>query len=225
MGKMPDAMDDWEWWWGAWRGLIRCPTCRALTSTEVACSVCNFDPLDFKPTEMQINGQVVRMPVAFQGPLDWSPYAMLKLMHREWLRPVEDTASFRTSSRAFVVIMFWTYFEALMTWYFEAATDPLPRPVATDLLNRYNSIGARLDRLHKILFSVRYRDDLDKLGFGNLWEHLETLQKKRNEFIHGNPEALDDATVFATAREIPAFHKAWIATFNRRCTAQQRMSR
>lgn len=190
----------------------------------MACSVCKFDPRHVKPTEMEIDGQMVRMPVAFQGPLDWSPYVMLKLMHREWLRPVEDAASLRTSSRAFVVIMFWTYFEALMTWYFEAATDSLPRPVATDLLNRYNSIGARLDRLHKILFDVRYRDDLDKLGFGDLWVHLETLQKQRNEFIHGNPEALDDATVVATAREVPAFHKAWIATFNRRCTAQQRMS-
>jgi hypothetical protein len=218
---------DWEWWWGAWRDRIRCPQCRALMATSKPCPICGFDCSSVGYTEIEIDGEIHRMAPTFEGPLDWSPYAMLQLMHRDWLRPFPDatatTPNARTPSpRALVVVMFWTYFEALMTWYFEVATASLPPPIAADLLTRYSSIGSRLDRLHGILFGSKYGDDLDRLGFANIRKHLAALQSQRNAFIHGKPDAIDDTLVFATARAMPEFHTAWIETFNLRCTGRHR---
>jgi hypothetical protein len=176
--------------------------------------------------EVIINGRVEVVPPAFAGALDRSPYVMLRLMHRDWLRPLADDNSplliaNRPSPRALVVLIFWTYFETLMSWYFETATSDLPNSVGSDLLTRYGAIGGRLDRLHRILFDTRHSEDLERLGCAAVRAHLENLQEQRNAFIHGNPEAVSDALVEDTARLLPQFHEAWIQTFNLRC-AQRR---
>jgi hypothetical protein len=115
------------------------------------------------------------------------------------------------------VLLFWTYFETLVTWFYERATESLPPGVAADLLARYTSIGSRLDRLHRVLFRCSYGDDLDALGYVDVRAVLETLQKRRNAFVHGNPEEIDDQLVADTAQSVQRFHKAWIQTFNLRC--------
>jgi hypothetical protein len=216
--------DDWEWWWGKWRDRIRCGTCQGLMDLKASCTVCGCDYRNLSPTEHLIDGKLVTFPPVFAGALDWSPYVMLQLMEREWLRPLPMNGTLSVvprsnspSSRVLLVLVFWTYFESLMGWFYETATSGLPGTVGPDLLRRYSFIGARLDRLHKILFGATYRDDLNTLGFGTIWDHLANVQQQRNAFMHGNPEAITDSLVEDTARLIPEFHEAWIASFNVRC--------
>jgi len=220
------AFADWQWWWGAWRNRIRCASCRALVDLQAPCPMCGADYSDPPPTEIAVDGVMRIVPQAFQGALDWSPYVMLKLMHRDWQRPLlEDNGAApgapSPSPRVVVVLVFWTYFETLMDWYYEMAMSGLPKSVATDFLTRYASIGARLDRLHRILFEARYGDDLDQLGHNTVRVLLEKLQKHRNAFVHGNPEAIDDGLVEETVRMLPAFHEAWIDSYNLRCAVRR----
>jgi hypothetical protein len=183
------------------------------------CPVCATDYSKLGPAKVELNGEIIILPQAFAGALDWSPYAMLQLMFRDWLRPLgaEDNSGLptanRPSARALVVLIFWTYFETLMGWFYETATDELPKPVVSDLLGRYGTIGARLDRLHRILFGVRYYEDLDMLGYASVTSHLKRLQIQRNAFVHGNPEAITDALVEETVRFLPEFHEGWVQTF------------
>lgn len=191
---------------------------------KAPCPVCGCDYRSLTPTEILVNGQTFTVPPVFAGALDWSPYVMLQLMQGEWLRPAANVdklsslpAAHRPSSRALVVLTFWTYFETLMSWFYEAGTRKLPSSVAADLLRRYGSIGSRLDRLHKILFGSTYANDLDQLGQGAIRLHLENVQQKRNAFVHGNPESINDALVEETVRHMPDFNEAWIQSFNMRC--------
>ncbi len=215
--------DDWEWWWGAWKDRIRCGSCHALMDLKLPCPVCATDYSNLSPVEIVIDGKTTLVPQAFAGALDWSPYVMLQLMHRDWLRPLPENDNpslpkgHTPSSRALVVLIFWTYFETLMSWFYETATNELPGSVAKDLLARYGSIGSRLDRLHRILFDARYGEDLDRLGCTPVRQHLENVQKQRNAFVHGNPEAISDALVEETVMMIPSFQEAWIKSFNLRC--------
>jgi hypothetical protein len=188
------------------------------------CPVCGCDYRNVQPTQHVIGGKLITIPPAFAGALDWSPYVMLKLMEREWLRPLPKEGKLSAlppgntpSSKVLLVLIFCTYFESLMGWFYETATNGLPGTVGADLLRRYNFIGARLDRLHKILFGVTYKDDLNQLGCGTIWQHLEGVQRQRNSFMHGNPESITDVLVEDTVKLIPEFQEAWIKSFNTRC--------
>lgn len=188
------------------------------------CPECGTDYRNAPPSELRVDGRIVRVSIAFQGALGWSEYTMLQLMHREWLRPLVDEvnradvpAGDRPSSRALIVLLFWTYFETLMSAFYDAASAHLPRPIAKDLLKRYGMIGTRLDKLHRIFFGSTYAEDLALLGYKAVGSHLRAVQRHRNAFVHGNPAAIDDALVEETARIIPSFHAAWIACFNHRC--------
>lgn len=219
--------DDWDWWWGKWRDRIRCGTCLGLMDIKAPCPICGCDYRSLPPTEHVVNGKVIAIPLAFAGALDWAPYVMLQLMYREWSRPLEEESCLaalpqrnRPSRRLLLVLTFWTYFETLMSWFYETATDQLPNTVAADLLARYSFIGARIGRLHRILFNTTYGQDLDQLGFSSIRQHLEIIQKQRNAFMHGNPESISDSLVKETVTLIPAFHEGWIECFNMRCAKQ-----
>ncbi len=216
--------DEWEWWWSKWRNRIRCGACRALMLLSAPCPVCGQDYRNLKPTEHVVGGRTITIPPAFAGALDWSPYVMLQLMQREWLRPLTEEnkplampLSSKPSARVLVLLIFWTYFETLMGWFYETATSHIPSGVAADLLRRYNSIGSRRDRLHRILFQATYKEDLNQVGGKAVWLKLEEIQQQRNAFMHGNPEAIDDRLVEDTVKLIPDFHEAWIQSFNLRC--------
>lgn len=161
------------------------------------------------------------VPPVFQGALDWSPYGMLQLMHREWIRPPASIGGLpqasQPSPRVMIVLTFWTFVETLMDWFYETATRDLPPAISEDLRNRYRFIGARLTRLHRILFGATYGEDLDTLGFSTVRQHLEKVQIQRNAFVHGKPEAIDDALVEDTVQIMPSFQDAWIKSFNERC--------
>ena len=98
----------------------------------------------------------------------------------------------------------------------------LPEPVRKDLLDRYSSIGVRLHRLYKLVFGVSYFDDLRDLGFASIATLLADLHQRRNEFAHGNPQAIDEATVLALVNGLKKEHEGFIAVFNKRCTHPRR---
>ncbi len=221
---MATGPDEWGWWWGSWSGRIRCGKCIALMDINAPCLVCGSDYRNLPPTEHMLNGKVITLPPAFAGVLDWSPYVFLQLMHREWNRPLEDDDGFsglpnesRPARRLLLVLIFWTYFESLMDWFYGTAALQLPDSVARDLLRRYNFIGVRTNRLHQVLFDCTYGQDLDRLGFTSIRQHLELIQLQRNAFMHGNPQSITESLVEQTADMIPEFHEAWIESFNMRC--------
>ena len=188
------------------------------------CPICGTDYRNLPPTEHVVDGKVITYSPTFAGALDYSPYVFLQLMHREWRRPMDEEDTFsglpegsRPARRLLLVLTFWTYFESLMGWFYESATRNLPGRVSSDLLRRYNSIGGRLDRLHRVLFDSTYGQDLDLLGFASVRRHLELIQTQRNAFMHGNPQSITDSLVEETVVLIPKFHEAWIESFNRRC--------
>lgn len=220
---MLNDYNDWDWWWGPWRNVIRCGSCRALMNPDNACPVCGTDYRISEPLQIAIDGDVAIYQRVFQGALDWSPYSMLQIMHRDWLRPLPDAddcllpSEKAPSARVLVVLVFWTYFETLMEWYYATACERLPEAVARDLLNRYGTIGSRLDRLHRILFDTTFGMDLETAGYADIRKHMENLQTQRNAFVHGSPEAITDSLVEETVRLLPRFHEAWITSFNQRC--------
>jgi hypothetical protein len=117
-----------------------------------------------------------------------------------------------------LVILFWTLFEHLMDQFFQTAVSRLPAAVGLDLLKRYQTIGSRIDRLYKMLFNTSMQADLASLGHGSLHSHLVKIQDKRNDFIHGNAEAIDDALVGETVERLQEVQTAWVALYNLRCT-------
>lgn len=212
--------EDWDWWWGVWRSRIRCGSCRALMDPAQPCPVCAQDYRTLSSTPIVVEGRTI-LPAAFAGALDWSPYVLLQLMHREWLRPPAGIGGLpqgsQPSPRVLIVLTFWTFFETLMDWFYETATRDLPPAIGEDLRNRYRFIGARLTRLHRILFGMTYGEDLDSLSLSTVRLHLEKVQTQRNAFVHGKPEAINDALVEDTVKMMPSFQDAWIQAFNKRC--------
>jgi hypothetical protein len=41
------------------------------------------------------------------------------------------------------------------------------------------------------------------------------VQRRRNEFVHGNAEAIDDSLAYVTIEKL---QEAWVALYNKRCT-------
>ena len=71
--KVPDLTQpglgpqDWDWWWGVWRGRIRCGTCEALMDLKSTCPVCATDYRNVGPTEFVLEGKTIAVPPAFAG--------------------------------------------------------------------------------------------------------------------------------------------------------------
>jgi len=163
------------------------------------------------------------MPAFMGGEGRYEDWVYLIMLEREWLRPLTDADRFlnvaessRPSARAIVVLVFWTYFETRVERLFREALRELPIAVTEDLLRRYASVGARLDRLYKIVFSTTYSADLEDLGFGAVSKLLVRVQQRRNDFAHGKPEAIDDSLVTDLVMALKDEHESWIAVFNRR---------
>lgn len=189
------------------------------------CPVCGHVLPGGEWTTITIDGQEHRVPAQiYEGALSWTAHSLLGLMKREWERPLlPEEPSFaplakRCSQRVLVVILFWTLFEHLMDQFFQTALSRLPRGVGVDLLRRYQSIGSRMDRLYTMLFDTKMQADLEALGHSPAYGHLQKVQGRRNEFIHGNAEAIDDELVRETVERLHDVQAAWLALFNLRCT-------
>ena len=112
------------------------------------------------------------------------------------------------------MIVFWSYFETCIDRLFREAAQAIPGQVMEHLLDRYSGIGARLDRLYKVIFSTTYRADLSDLGYGNVAALLKRVEECRNRFAHGEPEAIVDSLVEPLVAALKAEHEGWIAVFN-----------
>jgi hypothetical protein len=151
---------------------------------------------------------------------DW---VYLQMLEREWKRPVAESDRLsqsdptrQPSARAAIVVLFWSYFETRIERLLRAGMRDVPPRLAEDTLQRYSSIGSRLDRLYRVLFETSYWADLIELGFDDISRHLIKVQERRNAFAHGDPRAIDDALVVAVVDNLKREHEAWIAAYNRR---------
>ena len=84
-----------------------------------------------------------------------------------------------------MVLMFWSYFETRIERLFRESPKTVPNKVMDHLLERHASVGARMDKLYKMVFSTTYRADLNGLVYGELAALLKKVQECRNRFAHG----------------------------------------
>jgi hypothetical protein len=109
----------------------------------------------------------------------------LQMMEREWNRfilPNVDSFS-NMPDKASVVLLFWTYFETRIERLLRSGLKGVPTALTDDTLDRYSSIGARLDKLYRILLGTTYERDLKEIGRSALWSHLKEVQRRRNSFM------------------------------------------
>lgn len=211
-------------WSSLWYGYIIC-NCRAIRPVDGACPVCGAAlvnrPLDVMRLEdgreITVNANTY---MGAEGRIE--DYMYLNMLEREWRRPLTEAGPDRagspvgTSQRSAIVVLYWSYFETRFERLLRAGMQNLPPRVSEDLLGRYAAIGARMDRLYRVLFDTTYRADLAALGFERVGQHLDRVQDRRNAFAHGEPAAIDDALVAAVVENLKAEHEAWIAVFNHR---------
>jgi hypothetical protein len=190
--------------------------------------VCGSAERSSEAREVVDHGRKVLLPEVSMGAEgrceDW---VYLKMLEREWKRPIADIdessgddLSATLSPRASIVVLFWSYFETRIERLLRAAMREVPTRLAEDTLQRYTSIGSRLDRLYHILFATTYRKDLSELGFDDVGRHLIHVQERRNAFAHGDPQAIDEALVASVVDNLQREHEAWIGAYNRRCARQ-----
>ncbi|WP_407114747.1 hypothetical protein [Bradyrhizobium sp. LMG 9283] len=164
------------------------------------------------------------LPATFAGAEGrYEDYIYLQMLQREWERPVVEFQTFahvgdaeRPSARAALALLFWGYFETRIERLHRTAMRNLPQRVLDDTLRRYSGIGQRLYELYKIFHGTNYFDDLRAHGFLAVAELLHDIHRRRNEFTHGKPQAINDATVNALVANLKAEHEAWIAVYNSR---------
>ena len=218
-----ESLPDDRTWFSLWSAYIRC-VCGGIRPLEGQCPVCSEEPRepdwvvvrDADGNEMRIESAVAGADGGFE---DW---VYLRMLEREWLRPVEADLyasipeNHRPSARAIVVLVFWTYFETRIDRLFRQTAIEVPGGVMEDLLERYSGVGDRLVKLYRVVFSTTYRADLSELGYGDVAALLKRVEGCRNRFMHGEPEAIDDALVAALVAALKAEHEGWIAVFNRR---------
>ena len=218
-----ESLSDDQSWVSLWSGYVRCG-CGGICSTETQCPVCGEDPpnLDWVVVR-DTDGNEYRVPPVFHGAEGrYEDWIYLRMLEREWLRPVEADLydsipdDNRPSARAIVLLVFWSYFETRIERLFTETGEAVPEKVMDHLLDRYSFVGARMDRLYKVVFSTTYLADLNDLGYSKVAVLLRRVQKCRNRFTHGHPEAIDDALVEELVAGLKDEHEGWIAVFNTR---------
>ena len=202
-----ESLSDDQSWVSLWSGYVRCGCGGIWTGRSCA-----------TPTETN-----TRVPSAYPGAEGrYEDWIYLRMLEREWLRPVEADLydsipeDHRPSARAIVVLVFWSYFETRIERLFRETGETVPEKVMDHLLDRYPFVGARMDRLYKVVFSTTYLDDLNYLGYGKVAVLLRRVQRCRNRFTHGHPEAIDDTLVEELMAGLKDEHEGWIAVFNAR---------
>lgn len=212
-------------WTSLWSGYVACGAeCPGIRKIDAPCPACGAAPFDTSPKTIIINGEERIMHATFAGAEGrYEDYIYLQMLQREWERPTADFELFshfadqeRPSARAALVLLFWGYFETRIERLHRSAMRALPQRVLDDELRRYSGIGSRLYDLYKIFFEINYSDDLRAHGFIAVADLLKDIHERRNQFAHGNPQAINDATVNALVESLKAEHEAWIAVFNAR---------
>jgi hypothetical protein len=212
-------------WSSLWHRFYRC-SCGGLCSDQSACPVCGLAN-STEPSFSASGSNARPMYVVAGAEGRYEDYVYLDLMEREWRRPaLEASTSPRPSvggrvmaDKVGLVLLFWTYFESRITRLVEMGLFYQPADKAESLRERYRSVGARMDRLYRILFSTTYEADLVDTGFASISSLLNEVQSKRNAFSHGDPVAIDDALVERLVALLRDEHISWIAVYNRRVSA------
>lgn len=211
-------------WASLWYGYIICE-CGGIRPDDGACPVCAAVLTD-RPLEIMRldDGREIavnrNMYMGAEGRIE--DYMYLNMLEREWRRPLAGAGPDQAgnpnaaSERTAIVVLYWSYFETRFERLLRAGMRNLPSRVTDDLLGRYATIGARMDRLYRVLFDTSFRADLAALGFERVGQHLDRVQERRNAFAHGEPAAIDDALVAQVVENLKAEHEAWIAVFNHR---------
>jgi hypothetical protein len=211
-------------WSGLWYDYTICGRCRGIRASG-ACPICGDPPFDMKPmTVRDERGEeyVVHQPqMGAEG--RYEDWIYLRMMEREWKRPIapdEDLGlpGSQPSPRASIVLLFWSYFETRIERLLQAGLADVPERLLEDNLRRYFMIGARMNDFYRVAFDSTYKKDLEDLGHGVIWAHLAKVQKHRNDFAHGQPQAIDDSLVQSVVENLKLEHEAWIAVFNKRAT-------
>lgn len=207
-----------------WHGLIHCYNCMAIFSSE-ECPVCNQKIKNELIEYLDQNGNKIKAPIAFMGAIDYTVYSLLRLIQREWERKTTEEDIFdgiqeekKPSQKLIIVILFWSLFESLMGTFFEHGMYSITDNIKKDLLKRYFSIGIRLDKLYPLLFESNFSNDFISVSNENLYSLLIDIKKIRNEFIHGNPEAITDEIVEKVIDNLEPIQKAWIDLYNLKCS-------
>lgn len=212
-------------WASLWSGYVVCGAdCHGIRKIHVPCSACGAPPYDMSPQIASMNGEQIAIHPVFAGAEGrYEDYIYLQMLQREWERPVAEFELFshfaheeRPSALAALVLLFWGYFETRIERLHRTAMCRLPQRVIDDALRRYSGIGSRLYDLYKIFFATSYFDDLHAQGHTAVADLLKDIHARRNEFSHGKPQAINDATVSALVENLKAEHEAWIAVYNSR---------
>lgn len=211
-------------WTILWSGLVLC-SCDGIRSGDGVCPVCDGPPDEPSPKLVTLeNGESIEVYKFLRGAEGrYEDYQYLQMMEREWKRTSEQHLQHLqgTSDKASLVLLFWTYFESRIERILRLGLGGVPEALAEDTLDRYSSIGARLGHFYRVLFGTTYEKDLMGLGHGKLWTHLKEVQIRRNEFMHGNPAAIDDNLVRQVVENLQIEHEAWILVFNKRLRTQR----
>ena len=216
-------------WTSLWSAYIRCGSCSGIRTFNDPCPVCGADLSREEPTVRLDDGREIAIPPAYAGAeTRYEDYVYLQLMEREWDRMSRDSSpqdrlrhTEQVSTGASLVLLFWTYFETRLEHLLRDGLRHVPRSFLEDALNRYSSVGARLDRFYKIAFNSTYHLDLKSLQHSDVSVHLTRIQRQRNAFLHGSPQSIDDSLAIAVVEMLKQEHEAWIAVYNHRVSRLQ----
>jgi len=212
-------------WTRLWSGYVLCGGgCPAIRKITEACPACEAPAYDLTPTTEVIDGRKITLNPTFMGAEGrYEDYIYLQMLQREWERPASEFEHFanvpdasRPSARAALVLLFWGYFETRIERLFRVALRSLPPRILESQLKRHSGIGSRLYEFYKIAFDTNYFDDLTAHGFHAVACLLKDIHQRRNEFTHGAPQNINDATVEALVTCLRDEHEAWITVFNSR---------
>ena len=164
-----------EPWSKLWSGYILCGSCSGIRRFESPCPACGAPTPSLEVMRVtDETGESYEVPQAFMGAeRRYEDYVFLRLMQRELERgePAgHDLASYKSASpRASIVLLFWTYFETKIERLLRAGMKGNSPRLIDDTLERYASIGGRMDRPYKVIFNSSYAGDLKAVGHEAVW--------------------------------------------------------
>ena len=129
-----ESLSDDQSWGSLWSRYVRC-RCGGICSIEEQCPVCGEDlrNLDWAVVR-DTDGNEYRVSPVFNGADGrYEDWIYLRMLEREWLRPVEADLyasipeGHRPSARAIVVLVFWSYFETRIERLFRETERRCPR--------------------------------------------------------------------------------------------------
>lgn len=215
-----DELKPGDSWMGVWQYKFLCFECGAIVAHN-PCPVCNYLHAPFVIPGLEADQQITQL--TFKGAINENTYIMLGLMKREWERPIIKETEVTgllgeiIPQQLMIVLLFWTLFESLMDRMFTTKLSGLPPKLAKNLLKKNNNISSRMSDFYQLVFDHSFKEDLADTGFIEIYDHLKTVQEKRNAFIHDSPKAIDEQLVIDTINHLQDVQAAWIKIYNKRC--------